>query len=510
MIYNTNNLKKTCDNIIGVDPYRFVRTIFLEVIAAVLVICFSNGISGNDFWWHIKVGEYICQNQTIPTSDIFSWLGIEKGLPWTAHEWLSEVVFCGIFTVAGEKGIFCFCFIAALIMMVLIYKETKDHIMNNPVIGGLYITLLAVITSTFFYGRPHIFGFFILFFELKILYGFMRKPDTKSIFVIPVLAVLWSNLHGGSSNLSYIFCFAFLGTAALNIKFGRIQSKRLDKKALLRLGCVSFATMGAILVNPIGFRVFIYPYQNLSDSVSMNYISEWQSPDAKQIGQLILYFAIIALITVGMIAYEKKIDLIDIVVMAMFLFLFLRSVRFVILWYIAVAFYGLKYMPGCRISKIKHFWEKAAVIVCESLLVIAVSYGMKKTKDTLSTGEIISKSMSHEAVEAVKSDAPKRIFNDYNVGDALIYNEIPVFFDARADLFARDNILADGFSLLYLHQINPEKKGESVVVDDMLEKYDIDAVIVQKIRPLYSYIISHPERFLLVYGDSEIAYFRIK
>ena len=54
-----------------------LAVIALGAIGIILLLyCFSFGISGNDFWWHVKVGEWICDNKVIPTHDIFSWYGM--------------------------------------------------------------------------------------------------------------------------------------------------------------------------------------------------------------------------------------------------------------------------------------------------------------------------------------------------------------------------------------------------------------------------------------------------
>mgnify|MGYP003505008617 FL=1 len=151
-----------------------IAILFLFVSTMViLLLCFSNGISGNDFWWHIKVGEYIQENKTIPTNDIFSWLGMEKNISWTAHEWLSDVIFYYIHNTFGEIGVFCFSVVVAIILFSLLFFESIKHTKRNFIIAGLFFILFAIVLSLFVYGRPHIFSYFFLFFALKILFTFI-------------------------------------------------------------------------------------------------------------------------------------------------------------------------------------------------------------------------------------------------------------------------------------------------------------------------------------------------
>lgn len=484
---------------------------FLVFLCPVIIIlyCFGSGINGNDFWWHIKVGEYVLDTGIVPTKDIFSWYGTSLELEWTAHEWLSDVIFYIIYNVFGDVGMLLFSVGSAVLLYCLLWKEGKKYIKTNILISGLFFSLFAVLTSVFFYGRPHVFSFFLLFIELKLLYAFYENPECKCIWFIPIIAIAWSNLHGGSSNLSYILCGIFLVVTLFDFNYGRIENRKFEKKHVRILLIVMIATIVALLVNPISYRVLLYPYINLSDNLSMTVISEWQAPDAKQIGNLVLYFFPIVLMTFGIVGDKKKLRLIDLVIMLGFLFLFFRSVRFIMLWYIASIFYAFRYIPELKVKPIRSLIEKGAIWI---LIVIFGICSVMSTTNMIHTGKegkLISKTISDYAVNIIKEDKPQRLFNDYNLGEALIYHEIPVFFDARADLYAQENIMADGVSLMYLEQANKTEEMVYVDVDALIKKYDFDAVVILKVRPLYSYMVSHPERFALVYEDSTMAYYRI-
>ena len=484
--------------------------IILVAAVGIMIFCFSQGIEGNDFWWHVKVGEYVCKNHVVPVSDIFSWLRFEREIPWTAHEWLSDVIFYWILSLAGETGVFLFSFAAAIGMMACLWVQGKKYSQNNVMISGLYYCLLAVQTSVFFYGRPQIFSFFLVFLELKILYAFYEKDGGKSIWFLPLLSMLWSNLHGGSANLSYLLCGLFLFVGSFDFHFERIEGKKLSKESRRILFLVLLCTMGAIFINPIGYRVFTYPYANLSDKLSMSVISEWQAPDAKKIGHLVLFFLPIAVISMGLVVGTAKSRLIDWLIMLAFVFLFFRSTRFIVFWFIAAPFYAFQYFPCCHIQKIKGKMELCLSALLMVLLIAFAGYGLWKIGLTLQNGTAIAKVLDEQAVEVIKADAPKRIYNDYNVAETLIYHDVPVFFDARADLFSKPGILADGISMMMLQSVSGATDGATGSFDPeaLIAKYDFDAFAILKTRPLYVYLHSHPERYVLVYEDGNLGYFR--
>lgn len=483
--------------------------LLIVALLSVVFMCFSEGISGNDFWWHVKTGKWIVENKAVPTTDIFSWIGTKRGISWTAHEWLSDVIFYYLHSTFGDIAVFILSIVAALSMIFLLFFQCRKYIEKNFLVGGLFLGLFSVLTSLFFYGRPHIFSYFLFFWELRILYEFVENQKSKKIFFIPFIAMLWSNLHGGSSNLSYILCLIVLFSGLFNIDYERVFSERFDRKSLEKLLIVTFGSVIGIMVNPIGFDVLTYPYVNLNDNLSMSFISEWQSPDAKIIGNLILYFLPMLLMTIGILCREKKIRVVDLLIMFSFMFLFFRSVRFIILWYIAAAFYAFRYIPELKVKKIEKKAEKITVILMVFLLMLPFCIGVSEMIQTYKNGTIITKTVSDKAIEIVKEDAPVRIFNDYNLGEALIYHDIQVFFDSRADLYAQENIMADGISLITLEPVSKSQQKSHIDVEAMIEKYRFDAILILKGRALYSYIVNNSERFALVYEDNELGYFRV-
>lgn len=483
----------------------------LGVVGTILLLyCFSFGISGNDFWWHIKVGEWICENGKVPTHDIFSWYGMEKNIPWTAHEWLADVLFYKLFILSGEVGIYIFSIVCALALATLILIQIRKYLCKNILVSAIYFFMFSISLSLFVYGRPHIFSYFFLFIELKLIYDFLDNEYSGKIYFIPLIACLWSNMHGGSSNLSYILCMATIVSLVCKIKIGRIETEEIDKRKIKCLVVVCILTFIGIMINPIGFKVIVYPYKSLSDNVMMALISEWQAPDAKLMGNLVLYFLPILLLTIGFISENVKVRLRDIIIMLIFLFLFFRSARFIMLWYIAAPFYAFPYLPECKVKdttmKNKKILFVTVSCICIACLGICFSKVVNKTLD----GKIIRRVLDGKMIEIIKEDNPERIFNDYNTGESLIYAGVNVFFDARADLYSAHHILEDGASLMYLEQGNSSVNKKGLDVEAVIEKYGFDGIVILKDRALYSYLISHNKKYNCIYEDEKAAYFKIE
>ncbi len=488
--------------------FLMIMLMFASGIIALTLFMYSNGVSGNDFWWHIKVGEWIVNNKRVPLNDIFSWYGIENNIPWCAHEWLSELIFYALFSAGKETAILLFSLAANLTFMGIVFVRMRKYIKQNVLISGIFLFMMSIISTVFFFCRPHIFSFFLLYAELYCLYDFSYNHNSKKIYFIPLIALLWSNLHGGSSPMAYVLCLIFIFCGFFDVSYKRLVSQKLDKQSMLRLCGVTVLTVIAIMINPIGINALTYPYMNMGDSLSMTVISEWQSPDAKLAGQLIMYFLPILLMSIGIICEEKKIRLADMLVMLVFLFLFFRSVRFIMLWYIAAGFYATEYMPPVKTKPITKLYEKAFVYVSVTVITIAAVCGTISLFQTCLGDEAVENIMSKQAIEVVRQENPQRLYNDYDLGGELIYNDIKVFFDSRADLFSQCNIFGDAVAFADLK--TPDKLNQwHVDVEKIIEKYNFDAIMILKSRALYSYLISHPERFEPVYEDNILGYFKI-
>ncbi len=140
------------------------------------------------------------------------------------------------------------------------------------------------------------------------------------------------------SNLSYLLVLAVLVSGFFRFSIGRLGTERLPAKALARLGGVLAVSVAGIFVNPVGKRIFLYPYEQMGEEDMLRYISEWAAPDAKNPVQLMLFFVPVFLTVASMLLSPKRIRLIDFIFM-LFFYLFFRSVRFIALYLLATPFW---------------------------------------------------------------------------------------------------------------------------------------------------------------------------
>src|SRR6266536_2379604 len=98
-----------------------------QKIFAIYVFAFSfffaaRPISDPDFWFHLKTGEYILQNRTIPKADLFSFTNYGK--PWVAHEWLSGAIFYAIYSRLGFNALILIFAILTALAFWIVFKRS--------------------------------------------------------------------------------------------------------------------------------------------------------------------------------------------------------------------------------------------------------------------------------------------------------------------------------------------------------------------------------------------------
>ena len=95
------------------------------------------------------------------------------------------------------------------------------------------------------------------------------------------------------------------------------------------------------------------------------------------------------------------------------------------------------------------------------------------------------------AVDALKAHNPKRVLNDLPFGGYLIWRQIPVFVDGRAELYG------EAFDMAFYRAMQLKDVNEFL---DILKKWDIDAVLLMPHTPAAG-LLDHIGGWRRVYAD---------
>ena len=458
-------------------------------------------ITDNDYFWHIVVGKWINNNHMIPNTELFSWV---SGKAWVAHEWLNEL----IMYKAGHLGcllIMLGIFLLLYILMAKMLRLKFKKLLDFKLCYFLLMTVFFKVTGP----RPYIVSLVFLAYLVYVLFSYLDDKTwaKKLIYTLPILQILWINFHGGSSSLIYLFiigvfmCDIFV--KIFKFKPNRWNTFKLDKKQIKTLGIVLVLTIMASCLNPFGSKMLLYPFTNMLDDSMTSYILEWNSPSFHNFLGLYI-FIIIAFPLFNMILGKKDVKLHEIGFQLMFLFMALKSQRFIGMygiyscWNIGKYFFVTDDIYASLKNPFKRIERPIYYLSCCILVVGTIFVGYKQGKSLRNTGLIDNDGFySDKAVEKLVSLEPKRLYNDYSQGGYLLYkldslnalDKVKVFSYGLGDVFSKD-LLPDTVNLQDLYE-DPK---------EILDKYNFDYLITTVNHTLHYYLEANRD-YELIYSD---------
>lgn len=462
------------------------KFILLFYIVSICLVCLTSFSMEADYLWHIKAGEYMFKNGIL-RNDIFSWS--MNGKYWMSHEWLFEIIVYFLKSVFGKAHMLIYCLSSVCLLMSILFFTNKKNIYKNLRFSMLWLVLF-IICMFFVQVRPHMLSFSFLAITIFLLFDLYNNEESKKIFFLPLVSILWSNIHGGSSNLPYILCLLFIICGLFNFKFSKIEAKRLDKVQIKKYLIVMVLCMISVCINIHGFKMFIYPYQNMINKDMLSVIVEWRSTSLSNLSDYI-YILFALFIIIIMLFSKKRISLIDFVLLGFFGFLGMKSVRFWFYTYIVMSYVIFNYVNE---DSNEDRLLDVGMIVFSIIYLFAFSINVHNMFPKNYSFKLDSKDVNY-----IKSVKPKRLFNAYNYGGDLVYNDIKVFIDGRADLYSSSDVFKDFIDIYYF-------EGDYY---SLMCKYSFDYYLVEKNSSL-DYYLRYNDQFKLIYMNGDVKMYEKK
>ena len=223
--------------------------------------------------WHIRNGEQMLVTHSIPHTDYFS--STMSGQRWYAWEWLYDILVAMIHYAFGLNGVVFYtaAIIAATFVLALYFGLRRGATL--PVM--LLLLLLALgASAVHFLARPHVLSWLLTVIYFELLDSASEEPH-RGLLWLPLLMVLWVNLHGGFV-LGFLLLAIYLAGGVIEY-FTRREQRQPVAKRIQWLSAIALATFAASFVNPYGYQLHVHVFRYLSDRFLMNQISEFLSPD---------------------------------------------------------------------------------------------------------------------------------------------------------------------------------------------------------------------------------------
>jgi len=250
---------------------------FLAVGLPVLAALIAN-LSAVDLAYHLRAGSMFLDTGQIPTVDTFSFTA--PGAAWLNQQWGAQVVLAAVYRVAGWTGLTVLR--AGLIGVIFGCVFEACRLRGLDLRRAAWLTLAAFIVAAVALAlRPQLIGMALL--SVTILVVVDRRAHPRRVWAVPLIVLLWANVHG-----SFFLGPVVVGLAWLEDVHDRVP----DRHRLLGVGLASAA---ATLANPFGAGVWAYAAGLSTNGFVTNRITEWQPTTLRTVPG-ILFFASAALV----------------------------------------------------------------------------------------------------------------------------------------------------------------------------------------------------------------------
>src|ERR1017187_3927884 len=178
-----------------------------------------------DTGWHIRTGEWIIAHGWVPAGEIFSFT--KPGAPWFAWEWLSDVFFAKLNALGGLQAVALCAILILSATFGALYLLVRRK--SNPIVAIMVTMLAAAASSIHYLARPHLFTllFLVLFYAAleHVREGRTRWLGVPILATLPVVSILWTNLHGGFF-VGALMVLAYGGGEILRLAFSPNAAER--------------------------------------------------------------------------------------------------------------------------------------------------------------------------------------------------------------------------------------------------------------------------------------------
>ena len=535
-------------------------SIRFTIMAIVLIAIFCFSIAPvtlqNDTFYTIKIGEHILQNG-IDMKDPFSW---HENLEYTYPHWLYDVGIYLIYSIGGQLGIYISTIVLSIILGITMYlvntKLTKNKLTSFILtIGAMYLL------RDYIAARAQLVTFTLFILTIYFIEMFLETKKKRYAIGLIIIPIIIANVHLAVFPFYFVLYLPYVVEYMIYIlsnsqiilntaKIERLQKKILkteddqeiqkikeqidnlqlkneqiickkekinknpykikissnqNVKALIIIMIICLFTG---LLTPLGTTPYTYLIKtmqgttthNINEHLPLTLVNNMEFMCALVLFLIILTFT------------DTKIRLSDLFMLGGLVFLtFYTRRQFSMFTLICVIILNRlinalldKYDPeGCKkaIKKLTTI-TGMVVVICVVLSISIVQY-----KPKMKNSFIDENSYPVDAATYILENLDInniKLYNEYNFGSYLLFREIPVFIDSRADLYSPEfNPGVEIFNdYIDLSGLNIDD------VEERLDKYGITHMLMFKTSKLKRYVEQNKEEYILLYEDDNFCLFQ--
>ena len=321
------------------------------MLAAVVTLCVIfvltsfNRLNHTDLWGHLDFGRWIVEHGSLPAHDPFATQLSQ--IPILHAAWLSQVIGYGVQQTFGNEGlVFGHALLVTLAAGVLMLSVMRRGVpVRFAAVAGAAMFLLDLpIAGTI---RPQLFG---QLGAALVLLACTELPTRRHPLVwLPIVGMLWANLHG-----SILMGLAILGCYTLGVTYqvlrdnGYAISQSVFDPRLVRSVMALLLLLAGACVNPHG-PLLLPRILFFGEHAALSYISEWKPLAPNSLTGGLLIASLIATACLWKLG-ARRWDVHEFLMLALFALATLSAIRMMAWWAVV--------WPWVAVPHLAAAWEK--------------------------------------------------------------------------------------------------------------------------------------------------------
>ena len=528
-----------------------------NLIAIVCIIIFCFAITPitlqNDTFYTIKIGEHILNNGINMEQDPFSM----HEIPYTYPHWLYDVGIYLIYSVGGMAGIYISTVILSCILGIVVYITNK-RITKNELVSFLLTLGVMYILTGFIAARAQLVTFILFALSVYFIEKFLETKKKRYAIALIIIPTIIANIHLAVWPFYFIIFMPYIAEYLIclfvdlhifhriqnkfyNMQIKKMQTKQASEEKINKLQekidisnkkfeeslkkqerrrkepykikmekrdntkwliVILLICVLTGLLTPLGDTPYTYLVKTMQGNTTKS-INEHVPMVLVQSEPTIA----ILIIVVGILMLtDTKIRLKDFFMLGGLIILTLMSRRQLSMLTV-IGVYSInrmicdlfdKYDPeGTKKIMMKITSGFGAIITI--LLVILMSVVEYKPK--AGNSYINEASYPVQAVEWLKENVnigEMRLYNEYNYGSYILFQDVKVFIDSRADLYTPE---FNGDSEKDIFSDAVQVASISKYYEDVFDKYEITHLLIPNNTKMNMFI-SRDENYEELYKDN--------
>lgn len=309
------------------------------MLCAIFVLTSFNRLNHTDLWGHLDFGRWIVQHQALPAHDPFAAQPSQTQVLHAA--WLSQVIGYGVQRTFGNEGLvfghaLLVTLTAGVLMLAVVQRGASVQI--AAVAGAAMFLLDLPIVGTI---RPQLFGQLGAALVLLACSELSTRPTRHTaqgraavcppLVWLPIVGMLWANLHGSIlMGVAILGCHA-AGTAHQVLRdHAYVIGKSISDARLVRAVLAVLLLVAGACLNPHGPLIFPR-ILFFGEHAALSYISEWRPLAPNSLTGGLLIVSLIATACLWKLG-ARRFELHEFLLLGLFALATLSAIRMMAWW----------------------------------------------------------------------------------------------------------------------------------------------------------------------------------